>query len=117
MSRAAVGFFVGMSLLLFAADPAAAQCAPGRPCGPPGLGWAIPQGVAGANFRAACYRHDACYSTPGLSRRQCDRQFLRGMQCACRSSRHPVLCRMTARTMFVVTRLFGGPAFRASRRW
>jgi hypothetical protein len=46
----------------------------------------------------------------------CDNQFHRDLVCACNSSRHPVLCRMTAHTMGIVTKLFGGPAFRGSQR-
>jgi hypothetical protein len=91
-------------------------CTGDGPCGPVGLEWAIPQGFAGADFRPACARHDRCYATPGASRRDCDRQFSRGLHSACANSRHPVLCHMTAGTMSVVTRLLGGPAFRGSQR-
>lgn len=91
-------------------------CTGDGPCGPVGLEWAIPQGFAGADFRPACARHDACYSMPGASRRECDRQFSRGLHAACGNSRHPILCHMTAGTMTVMTRLFGGPAFRGSQR-
>jgi hypothetical protein len=92
------------------------QCTGNGPCGPRGLEWAVPQGFAGADFRPACARHDHCYTIPGTSRRVCDNQFHRDLLYACNNSRHPILCRMTAHTMGVVTKLFGGPAFRGSQR-
>ena len=91
-------------------------CTGAGPCGPRGLEWLIPQGFSGADFRPACSLHDRCYTMPGISRRYCDRQFHRGLLNSCRNSRHPILCRLTAHTMFGLTRLFGGPAFRASQR-
>lgn len=94
----------------------AGHCTGNGPCGPVGLEWAVPQGFAGADFRPACARHDRCYGTPGVSRAECDRNFHRGLRCACKNSRHPILCRVTADTMFVATRLFGGPAFQGSQR-
>jgi hypothetical protein len=90
-------------------------CTGAGPCGPRGLEWAVPQGFAGADFRPACAVHDRCYSIPGVSRRYCDRQFHRGLLDSCRNSRRPILCRLTAHTMFGITRLFGGPTFRASQ--
>lgn len=106
---------VGMAL---AGGTAAAgvHCTGDGPCGPVGLEWAVPQGFAGADFRPACAVHDRCYSTPGVSRHDCDRQFSRSLKAACNQSRHPFLCRMTTCTMSVATKLFGGPAFRASQR-
>lgn len=86
-----------------------------RPCGPDGmqgpLRYLVPQGVAGADFRPACRRHDACYEVPGVDRNQCDKQFLRDMQCACKDSRHPIRCRITARLMYAATRVGAGEAF------
>lgn len=86
-----------------------------RPCGPDSmrgpLRYLIPQGVAGADFRPACRRHDACYGVPSVDRNQCDKQFLRDMQCACKDSRHPIRCRITARLMYAATRVGAGEAF------
>ncbi|MBA3314556.1 MAG: phospholipase [Planctomycetota bacterium] len=95
---------------------AGGYCIGNGPCGPRGLEWAVPQGFAGADFRPACARHDHCYTIPGTSRRVCDRRFHRELLCACDNSRRPILCRLTANTMGVVTKLFGGPAFRGSQR-
>ena len=90
-----------------------------RPCGPSSmqgpLRYLIPQGVAGADFRPACRRHDACYGVPGVDRNQCDKQFLRDMQCACKNSRHPICCRITARLMYAATRVGAGEAFERSQ--
>jgi hypothetical protein len=105
-----------ISVFVPAAVSAGAHCTGNGPCGPVGLEWATPQGFAGADFRPNCAVHDRCYSTPGVSRRDCDLHFRQGLHCACNNSRHPVMCHMTAETMFVATRLFGGPAFRGSQR-
>lgn len=90
-----------------------------RPCGPDGLQgplrYLIPQGVAGADFRPACRRHDACYGVPGADRNQCDKRFLRDMQCACNNSRHPVRCRITARLMYTATRVGAGRVFEVAQ--
>jgi len=86
------------------------RCAPWRPCGPGnslGGNRLIPQAGFGADFRPACASHDACLAA-GVPRRECDRQFLHNMQCACENSRHPVLCRMQARWYYTAARLFGG---------
>lgn len=108
--------FVLAAAFFASAAPALAQCTGNGPCGPVGLEWAVPQGFAGADFRPSCAAHDRCYSTPGVSRASCDRQFHRGLVASCDNSRHPILCRLTAHSMFGMTRLFGGPAFRASQR-
>ncbi len=90
-----------------------------RPCGPDGLTgplrYLIPQGVAGADFRPACRRHDAAYEIPGANRDQVDRQFLRDMQSACQNSRRPICCRITARLMYAATRCGAGDAFALSQ--
>jgi len=109
-------FFLAAIAVFALSASATAQCTGDGPCGPVGLEWAVPQGFAGADFRPSCATHDRCYSTPGVSRAACDRQFHRGLVSSCRNSRHPILCRLTAHTMFGVTRLLGGPAFRASQR-
>ena len=91
-----------------------------RPCGPDSvkgpLRWLIPQGAYGADFRAACRAHDACYDTPGASRAACDAAYLRAMFGACEHSRHPALCRMTARAMHRVTVRHGEESFQSAQR-
>ncbi len=103
-----------LALLMLGNVCSAVDMAP-RPCGPDGmrgpLRYLIPQGVAGADFRPACRRHDACYGVPSVDRNQCDKQFLRDMQCACKDSRHPIRCRITARLMYAATRVGAGEAF------
>ncbi|MFO0975200.1 MAG: hypothetical protein U0996_02320 [Planctomycetaceae bacterium] len=101
---------------LFLALPSVAMadgpygCPPWRPCGPGnpfgGNLW-LPQRAFGADFRPACANHDACLAA-GVPRAQCDRQFLQNMNCACESSRHPLLCRMQARWYYAGARVFGG---------
>lgn len=90
-----------------------------RPCGPDSvqgpLRLLIPQGAFGADFRQACRRHDACYDTLGANRAACDARFLDDMLCSCASSRHPVLCRMTARIMHRATAKNGAEAFRSAQ--
>jgi len=91
-----------------------------RPCGPDSLTGPlrklVPQGVAGADFRPACVRHDACYDTYGANKVACDRKYLREMQCACKNSRRPILCRFTARVMYAVTRRGGDRAYEDAQR-
>jgi hypothetical protein len=82
-----------------------------RPCGPGFLGnILIPQGIAGVDFRDACYEHDACYSTD-CPRKACDTQFRDHMLCDCECSTHPTLCRMRAWQWYWLTRLGGGPGY------
>lgn len=85
-------------------------CPPWRPCGPGntfGGNKLIGQGYYGADFRPTCATHDACLAS-GTSRRHCDRQFYKNMNCACERSTHPFLCRMKAFEYFAAARLFGG---------
>ena len=86
-----------------------------RPCGPehmpPVLKWFIPQGVAGADFRAACARHDRCYATPGACKAACDRQFLCDMLAQCSCSRNPRRCARVARRMYRAVQKHGDRAF------
>lgn len=90
-----------------------------RPCGPDSLKgplrFLVPQGVGGADFRPACRAHDACYDTPGANRSACDQRFLQDMVGACRNSRHPLLCRMTARGMYRATARHGADSFRSAQ--
>ena len=86
-----------------------------RPCGPdsvPGpLRLLIPQGACNADFRPVCRRHDRCYGTWGSDREACDRCLYNGFSCACRESKSPVLCRITAALMYLNVRAFGQRAF------
>lgn len=94
-------------------------CYDDRPCGsdslPPLINAMIPQGFAGADFRPACRRHDACYISGCTSRKECDRQFLNDLLAASECSRHPVASKMVSRTMYCSVRLFGGSQFRQAR--
>jgi hypothetical protein len=67
----------------------------------------VPQGFFGADFRPACRRHDYAYAGPG-SRRIFDSRLERELLQACRQSRFPLGCRVTAKAMAVGTKLFGG---------
>ena len=88
--------------------PAWAECSAGRPCGPESLkgplAKLIPQGVFGADFKPGCRRHDRCYGTLGSDKDACDARFLSEMQCACKQSKHPTLCRAVARLMYLSLR-------------
>ncbi|MBC7966499.1 MAG: hypothetical protein H7Z17_11320 [Fuerstia sp.] len=103
-------FFAAAALATPAHAGGPGGCPPWRPCGP-GNSWGgnriVAQRFFGADIRPTCATHDACLAS-GASRRQCDRQFLSHMNCACENSRHPVLCRMKAFEYFAATRLFGG---------
>ena len=104
---------IGIAIMVAFTGSSVAQGA--RPCGPEAmrgpLRFLIPQGVAGADFRPACRRHDACYDTLGVNRAACDRRYHRAMQCACDQSRHPLFCRFVARVMYKVTSRRGTRAF------
>ena len=82
------------------------------PCGPD---WImgndralVPQDWHGANFRAACFRHDACLEKGCRSRWQCDRQFRRDLRAACRNSCRRGQCRLVTFAMYRAVRSYGG---------
>ena len=85
------------------------SCPPWRPCGP-GNSWGgnrgMAQGFYGADFRPACANHDACLAA-GMSRKECDRQFLAQMQYACANSSDPEACMRKAKKYYVGERQFG----------
>ena len=121
-SRIVCCLFFGCSMACFGSI-AEAQVSPllqAYPCGPDGLTGPlrklIPQGAFGADFRPACRAHDACYDTPYSNRSQCDQQFLQNMLSACSQSTHPILCRMTATTLYKVTRRRGQKSFESAQR-
>ena len=87
-----------------------AECSNDRPCGPasrPFITALVPQGFAGADFRPACREHDRCYKDPSMSKAECDRAYKANMLNSCQNSRHPILCRCTARFMVLSVKLFG----------
>ena len=93
------------------------------PCGPDWLPIAlrralIPQGVAGADFRPACARHDRTYAfgyRDALGRRpgrlECDREYLANLDRASLSADAPTLSRLRARANYLAVRLAGGYSF------
>lgn len=99
---------------LYAAPPYASW-ADDRPCAPSWLPrpltWLVPQQVGGADFRPACRAHDNCYGAAVWSRRSCDLALRDNLFTACSNSRHPIACRTTAQTMFVLTRAFGRSSY------
>ncbi len=87
------------------------------PCGPSwmgeGLRKLIPQEVGGADFRPVCRRHDRCYQSSGVPRRECDQRFREQLLCQCdRNSTKPVRCRMKARSYYRQVRMFGGFSYK-----
>lgn len=82
------------------------------PCGPDWIVGSdralIPQTWYGADFRAACVRHDACLDGCCQNRRQCNRQFGSDLRQACKCSAYPGECRRVARLMTRAVRAYGG---------
>lgn len=109
---------LGLTVLLLGA-PSTATAVDPRPCGPARmtspLKFLIPQGIAGADFRPACRRHDACYDTAGANRHACDRQFQRDLIAACDRSRCPLFCRFVAVVMGNVTMRYGEQSFQTAQ--
>jgi hypothetical protein len=88
-----------------------------RPCGPGetyGGNKLVPQGARGVDFRSACQRHDDCYDTPGVCRKDCDKQLLHDMLALCDEAGNPHGSRLRAYTGYISVRLFGGPSFNNS---
>src|SRR5690606_28518600 len=75
-----------------------------RPCGPDSINGPLRllffQGCAGADFRAACRQHDACYDTIGSSQAECDLEFLNLLLAECDKSKFPAHARFRARLAF-----------------
>lgn len=88
-------------------------CGPDVICGP--LRYLIFQGCAGADFRDACRRHDACYDTIGSDRRACDRRFLEEMLAECPKSRHPARARFRAHLAYLGVKFGGKGAWRSAQ--
>ncbi len=110
-------------LIVTAGQPAWGMVRPSkrfcRPCGPehmpPVLKWLIPQGVAGADFRAACAQHDRGYATPDACKSECDYRFLCDMLAQCESSRNPRRCARVARRMYRAVKEHGDRAFQRAQ--
>ncbi|NLT69851.1 MAG: hypothetical protein GXX91_04060 [Verrucomicrobiaceae bacterium] len=135
LSRIPLSLFLGTVLLLsgFVAEPGLAgdhtECAecvkkrPGllerRPCGPDSikgpLRYLFFQGCAGADFREACRRHDACYDTVGSCRACCDREFFEALLAECGNSRFPAHARFRARISYWAVRMAGQSAWDAAQ--
>jgi len=90
---------------------ASGNCPAWRPCGP-GETWCgnrfIPQTGLGIDARPVCQKHDDCYDTAGVRRKDCDVAFLNELKCLCESSDHPRACKRRARLAYLGVRLFGG---------
>lgn len=87
------------------------QGPPWRPCGAGnswGGNWLVPQGSYGADFRAACMGHDACYANRCSNRLDCDNTFLNNMYAACENSYNPQACQQQAQFYYMNARMFGG---------
>ena len=82
------------------------------PCGPDWIVGSdralIPQDWHGADFRSACFRHDACLSNGCQNRRQCDLQFRDELRAACECSSRRGECRRITKKMYRVVRSYGG---------
>ena len=112
--------------LLAAALPAFSADAPPRPkileerpCGPDAirgpLRFLLFQGCAGADFRDACRRHDACYDTIGSDRNACDRTFLEEMLAECPKSKNPARARYRARFAYLGVKFGGKGAWKSAQ--
>lgn len=66
-------------------------------------------------FRAACNNHDICYSTPGSSKNDCDRQFLAEMTRVCNSDSGPILCQAAASTYHYFVDRDGGEPYNTAQ--
>jgi hypothetical protein len=90
-----------------------------RPCGPDAirgpLRFLLFQGCAGADFRDACRRHDACYDTIGSNRHHCDRVFLKEMLAECPNSKHPFRARYRAHFAYFGVKLGGKGAWKSAQ--
>lgn len=90
-----------------------------RPCGPDAIRgpfrYLIFQGCAGADFREACRRHDACYDTIGSERRACDRRFLEEMLAECPKSKHPARARFRAHFAYFGVKIAGKGAWKSAQ--
>lgn len=86
-----------------------------RPCGPDcikgPLRYLFFQGCAGADFRSACVRHDACYDTIGSSQAQCDLNFLNQLLAEAGKSKFPGHARFRAHLSYWAVSVAGRSAW------
>lgn len=113
-----IGFLTPLFFLwLLAVAGAQNDC---RPCGPASLRgpmrYLIPQGAYGADFRAACRAHDACYGREGAERATCDCQFREQLIRECERSRNPRRCKRIAMLMYRSVRKYGAQPFEESQK-
>lgn len=78
---------------------------------PEALKQLIPQDFHGADFRPACRRHDAAYTSSGIPRRTADMRFRGDLLTACENSARPIRCQQRARTMYAAVRMFGSLSY------
>jgi hypothetical protein len=87
-----------------------------RPHAPNGCGTTSTAWVPELHFTPACNRHDICYSTPGVVRRDCDRRFLYDMRAICDARWDRISCRMLADLYYAAVRILGRWAFEIDQR-
>jgi hypothetical protein len=107
-----------ISTLALAAAAAPAPALASNGCGPTGFGPLVPDRPLGADFHAACDRHDGCYGTPwrttattrAEAKLACDTRFLTDLQDACFASgvRHLGTCLDVADAYFRAVRSWLG---------
>lgn len=90
-----------------------------RPCGPDSINGPLRylffQGCAGADFRAACRRHDACYDTIGSCQAECDLEFLNLLLAECDKSKFPVRARFLSHLAYWAVSVAGRPSWEAAQ--
>ncbi len=67
-------------------------------------------------FRAACDMHDACYSTLGKGKYECDAEFLANMTNMCGHD-NPVYCLPAATAFYEAVKDFAGGSYSDDQKW
>lgn len=90
-----------------------------RPCGPDSikgpLRYLFFQGCAGADFRDACRRHDACYDTIGSCQAECDLEFLNLLLAECDKSKFPARARFLSHLAYWAVSAAGRPSWESAQ--
>lgn len=90
-----------------------------RPCGPDSINGPLRylffQGCSGADFRAACRQHDACYDRIGSCQAECDLQFLEALLAECHKSKFPAHARFRAHLSYWAVSVAGRPSWEAAQ--
>jgi hypothetical protein len=90
-----------------------------RPCGPDSirgpLRYLFFQGCSGADFRAACRRHDACYDTIRSCQAECDLEFLNLLLAECDKSKFPARARFLSHLSYWAVSVAGRPSWEAAQ--